>query len=227
MKIYNLLFIMMVCLACESKQAHEVKHYGTLRSIKHEGDVSGKVELDTLVKTHLYGLGALAGIKGEITLIDGQTYVSKVIDSTAVLGSTTNVEAALFVFSYVHEWDTVSVEGGDDLELLISANLEERNDFAPTPFMIIGRPDMVDYHIVNLDPKSENKADHKAGSFTDTIEKRQLTLVGFYANDAQGVYTHHDSNIHVHFVEESSSLTGHVDDVVLGEGEFKLLIPKP
>lgn len=227
MKIYNLLLIIMICFACKSPKTYEVKYYGELRSIMHQGDISGKVKIDTLNKTNLYGLGALANMNGEITLIDGKPYISKVIDSVAVIGSDKNVEAALLVFSHIDQWDTLTVEGGDDLELLISATLKERNTSVSTPFMILGRPDMVDYHILNHDPKSDNTADHKAGSFTGTIEKRLLTLIGFYADDAQGVYTHHDSKLHVHFVEASSSLTGHVDDVVLGNDDVKLLIPKP
>lgn len=225
MKIYNLFIIILLCIACESSDNYSVKHYGALRNIMHEGDISAMVEIDTMETSNLYALGALAELKGELTIIKGQTYVSKVVDSMAVIGSTENVKAALFVFSQIQSWDTLSVTGGDDLELLISSSLKEHGIMAPTPFMVIGKPTSVDYHIVNLDPKSKDSSNHKKGAFVDAIKNRQLTLLGFYADDAQGVYTHHDSKIHVHFVEESSSLTGHVDDVVLGNNEFKLLIP--
>lgn len=192
----------------------------------HEGDISAKVEIDTMETSNVYALGALAELKGELTIVNGKTYVSKVVDSMAVIGSSENVKAALFVFSQIHSWDTLSVTGGDDLASLVASSLKEYGIKAPAPFMVIGKPTAIDYHIVNLDPKSKDPSDHKKGAFVDTIKNRQLTLLGFYADDAQGVYTHHSSKTHVHFVEESSSLTGHVDDVMLGNNEFKLLIPK-
>ncbi len=227
MKIYSLLFIIMICFACESPKTITVENYGVLRKIKHEGDISGKVKIDTLDNVNLYGLGALAQMKGEITVVNGQIYVSKVVDSVAVIGSSENVNAALFVFSQIDKWDTLTIEGDDDLELLVSSTLKERGALTPTPFIVIGEPELVNYHIINLDPMSEDKSDHKAGSFTDTVENRAVTLLGFYADDAQGVYTHHDSKIHVHYVDGSSLLNGHVDEVKLGNNEFKLLIPKP
>lgn len=227
MKIYSLLIIIMVCFACESPKTHTVTHYGAMRDIMHKGDISTKVKIDTLDQVNLYGLGAVAQMQGEITVINGRTFVSKVDDSLAIQGSSENVKAALFVLSQIDQWDTLKVEGGDDLELLIASTLKERSTVIPTPFMVIGEPQMVSYHIINLDPNSKDKSDHKAGAFTDTIKNRALTLLGFYADDAQGIYTHHDSGMHVHFMEESSFLTGHVDDVVLGNNEFKLLIPKP
>lgn len=227
MKIYSLLLILTICLACESPKTITVEHYGTLRSIKHEGDISAKVKLDTVDHTNLYGIGALAKMKGEITVVNGQVYVSKVMDSTAVIGSSENVNASLFVFGHIDQWDTLTVTGGDDLELLIASTLKERKIDNPTPFMVIGKLEMLEYHIINLDSKSTDFSDHKAGAFTDTFKNRQVMILGFYANDAQGVYTHHDSKIHAHFVDPSSSLNGHVDDVILGNHNFKLLIPKP
>ena len=217
----------MICFACESPKALKVEHYGVLRKVMHENDISGKVKIDSLDNVNLYGLGALAQMKGEITVVNGQIYVSKVVDSMAVLGSSENVNAALFVFSQVDKWDTLTIKGDADLELLIGNTLTERGSSTPTPFMVIGKPELVNYHIINLDPMSEDKSDHKAGAFTDSIENGALTLLGFYANDAQGVYTHHDSKIHVHFVDGGSLLNGHVDEVKLGNNEFKLLIPKP
>ena len=51
----------------------EVLHAGALRSIMHQGDVSVQMDLaDLKDRAHLYALGAVEDLKGEILILDGQ-----------------------------------------------------------------------------------------------------------------------------------------------------------
>ena len=46
-----------------------------------KGDLKGKIATDSLNYKETYGLGPIEFLKGEIVVFDGQTFVSKVIDS--------------------------------------------------------------------------------------------------------------------------------------------------
>ena len=46
-----------------------------------KGDLKGKIATDSLNNKETYGLGPIEFLKGEIVVFEGQTFVSKVIDS--------------------------------------------------------------------------------------------------------------------------------------------------
>ena len=43
-----------------------------------------------------------------------------------------------------------------------------------------------------------------------------IDILGFYSEAHKGVFTHHDSNLHMHFKTETVNLAGHVDYIFLG-----------
>ena len=54
-----------------------------MRDVMWKGDLKGKIATDSLNNKETYGLGPIEFLKGEIVVFDGQTFVSKVIDSVS------------------------------------------------------------------------------------------------------------------------------------------------
>ena len=40
-------------------------------------------------------------------------------------------------------------------------------------------------------------ADHKEGSFKSSMNNQEVVIVGFYSDRHQGIFIHHDSNVHI------------------------------
>ena len=55
---------------------------GAIHTMMMEGDISATMALDSLaLKPHLYALGAVEKLKGEIQILNGRPYVSYALDS--------------------------------------------------------------------------------------------------------------------------------------------------
>ena len=72
-----------------------------MRDVMWKGDLVGKVSTDSLNHPNAYGLGPIENLKGEVLLFEGQTFISKVIDSVAHQVSQVNSIKAPF-FELVH-----------------------------------------------------------------------------------------------------------------------------
>src|SRR5687767_4532707 len=55
-----------------------VSSFGKLRTMVHEGDVTAKVKLgEVLSRPHAFAVGALAGLAGEVTVLDGVAWLAR------------------------------------------------------------------------------------------------------------------------------------------------------
>ena len=219
---------MIVFMSCGTSTPHfpRVQSIGILREIMHGGKFEARVNLDTLIKPHLFGLGASDSLHGEILVWNGVPYESEVIDSTLTLGSKDHILATLFVYTEVQSWDTISLSVTEFSESLIQGSASRNGLIPPFPFVILGTPKSVGYHVINFDD-TDDPRNHKSGAYQGLIEKQAVKILGFYATDAKGIYTHHDSNIHMHVLADDLQVMGHVDQLSGFLDSFKLLIPKP
>ena len=53
-----------------------------------------------------------------------------------------------------------------------------------------------------------------------------VTILGFYSQNHQGLFTHHDAFTHMHVRNADGTAMGHVDYLESGNGSFTLLLPK-
>ncbi len=58
---------------------------------------------------HLYGAGALEGLTGEVTVVDGRSIARVGADSSVDVSETFQAKAALFVWAQVSAWNRVAV----------------------------------------------------------------------------------------------------------------------
>ena len=59
--------------------------------------------------------------------------------------------------------------------------------------------------------------DHMNKSWNKTDENVDAKILGFYSTKHPANFIHHSTNSHMHYYNEVSGLSGHVDELILGE----------
>ena len=54
------------------------------------------------------------------------------------------------------------------------------------------------------------------------VKNQEAEIIGFFSTNHEGVFTHHDSNIHLHLITKDLSMMGHLDEIE----SLKLYVPK-
>jgi len=81
-------------------------------------------------------------------------------------------------------------------------------------------------HIQNL-PKGSTVSSPKEahqGQVNYSLENESVEIVGFFSTEHQGVFTHHDSFLHMHLISQDESKMGHIDSLEIDE--MSLFLPK-
>ena len=96
-----------------SLSAQKVRMTGAMHRVMAQGDLSATVQLDSLLdQSHLFALGPVAGLQGEIMAFDGRVYVSRMQGEALQLGLEPQVQAPFLVYSHVAAWEAHRLEGG-------------------------------------------------------------------------------------------------------------------
>lgn len=205
---------------------------GEMRNVMHKGELFGTIHLDTISnKKHLYGLGPIEYLSGEILIIDGKSYVTRVLsDSTMSIQETYDVKAPFFVYSNVELWEENvlpdSIETIQQLEQYLDATTKDMK--RPFAFKLVGEVDTAKIHIVNLPKGTEVHSPEEAHQNQKTylIKNTSVEIIGFFSTEHAGVFIHHDSFVHMHLITEDRKQMGHVDMLNMQQGTFKLYLPK-
>lgn len=204
---------------------------GEMRNVMHKGELFGTIDLDTISnKSHLYGLGPVEFLQGEILIVNGKSYISKVFtDSTMNVEESFKVKAPFFVYSNVEKWVEKevpdSVQTIQQLELFLDAVTKDA--IRPFAFRLIATVDSADIHIVNLPLGTEVHSPEEAHQNQKTykVKNSEAEIIGFFSTEHAGVFIHHDSFIHMHLITKDKEQMGHVDKMDLKQGAFKLYLP--
>jgi len=210
--------------------------HGALREIMHKGRTERRVDLAPLIgQTGTYGLGALEGLGGEVTMWDGQLWLSTPDgQGGAVAGqhTATTAGATLLVTSVVTAWQERSVtEAVSFAELDAFIEREARaagvNVAEAFPFRIEGTPTRLDWHVIDGSKIPSDAHGHEAHMQTavrGSLTASPVQILGFHSPKHHGVFTHHDTNTHAHVIGRNPVTTGHVDHVDLAPGA-RLFLP--
>jgi len=220
--------------AQEKAAGFEVRWEGEMKRVHREGDASPRVALEKLAgRTGAFAIGPLAGLRGEITALDGVVFVSYMEGEKPVVANDWDRQAPFLVYGHVTEWKEVrlpaSVQTPKDLEAYLPEAAREVgvNPSAPFPFKMRVSSAQIDYHIMNnTEVGDQIKRPHKELMVHFQIRNRPATLIGVYSTEHAGVFTHHGETIHVHVVSEDGKDTGHVDGATFGPGAM-LFLPAP
>lgn len=140
------------------------------------------------------------------------------------LDSTYDHKAALFAYSEIDQWmpDT-NVTGLNISELENFLANKTKTISEPVAFLFKGKITTLSWHVINWTTGDtvHTYKKHKASGLHDTIKDEIVTIFGYYSKNLKGILTHHTSTMHLHFVNETKTIAGHVDDVILGKGILK------
>jgi acetolactate decarboxylase len=208
----------------------DVNIVGAMKNVMWKGELSGSINLDTISnKKGLYGLGPESYLTGELLINDGQSYVSKVTsDSTMTVEKTFAVSAPFLVYANVTKWSEIElgseIKTIKDIEKLVD---EKTIDLKrPFTFKLIGKVSKAIIHIQNLPKgtKVTSPTEAHQGQTNYELKNEEVTIIGFFSTEHKGVFTHHDSNIHLHLITNNESKMGHLDELEIEN--MKLYLPK-
>lgn len=208
-----------------------VRVAGAMKNVMWKGELDGVIQLDTLATPGQYGLGPLAGLRGEILLLDGAPYVSRVVtDSTMSVTLDSTAQAPFFVYGTATEWTSHALPDTVLSIASLEAWLDGLSANAPRPFVfkLVGVIDSADIHIQNLPlgtAVSSPKEAHQ-GQTSYHLTDREVEIVGFFSTAHHGVFTHHDSNVHLHLITRDRQQMGHLDAVTLRPSAMQLYLPE-
>ncbi|TPW17183.1 MAG: hypothetical protein FD129_475 [bacterium] len=208
----------------------QVQVHGTFRAMFHEGKVGSVVSLDSLTPNPtLYGVGALADLAGEVTIVGGTAYLAYPVSPDSARTDTTAVSAAgatLLVTADVPAWRAVRIDTSIVFEamndrimaLAAAAGMDVDTRF---PFRLTGEFEDLEWHVVDgrlLKAGGTSHEDHLAASTRKSMARATGSLIGFYSNHDERVFTHMGSYTHVHCALDRPLASGHVDHVTIPAG---------
>ena len=235
-KIMTALIMVLVIGSCQTNEKEaattEVAFTGALRTIM-SGNIQSTISLDSLSKRkHLYALGAVENLKGEVQIFNSEPSNSFVVNGNLQIKDTYKVNAVLLVYAEVQEWQEFKLENivtKDDLENIIfeTAKTSGINMDEPFPFLLNGQVASLDWHVINWKEGDtlHSHEKHKASGLNGTLKQTNVQVIGFYSTKHKAVFTHHTTNMHMHVKTEDNTIAGHIDDVVVGE-QIMLKLPK-
>jgi len=228
------LFILLLAISItscktENKKSNKfkVEYNGALKNMMHKGDVSAKVDLKKFENVeHLYALGAIENLKGEIQIFDSKVFNTMVIDSTLNFDNSLNKKATLLVYASINKWKSINVPDSivtyEELESYIEQAAKDNkiNTNEPFPFLIEGTPKSFDWHVINWKDGDmvHSHEKHVNSGLNGTIENKKVELLGFYSDAHHAIFTHHTTNMHIHVKTVDNKIAGHVDGLTLGKG---------
>ncbi|MBT3299861.1 MAG: hypothetical protein HN657_00585 [Candidatus Marinimicrobia bacterium] len=221
-------------IGCESKpKVIHVEIHGALKEIMHDGAREGVVALSDITnQEHIYGLGALEGLDGEILIWDSKAILTRAQKEGKAHVSTEahGEKALLLVSTQVKEWIDISFNSKDLKESLNDyiydqAKKNKLNPEEPFPFIIDGEIDKIKWHIISDPGLDGTHDDHMNKSWNQTDSNINGQVLGFYSVKHHAIFTHHTTNSHMHYYDEKSGLSGHVDELELGKNII-LRLPK-
>jgi hypothetical protein len=196
------------------------------------GDLTPQADLRHLGPgTDLQALGPLAGLRGEVTVIDGIPHIATVSDGTVRVERSFAHQACFLVQGRVPRWtwtpvperlaawrDLASVLG----DAVRAAGIDPE---APVPFRITGHAVTATFHVLDKrDGQPHDAARHEAAKVRFPLADEPVDIVGFSSVRHQGIFVPVDSTVHAHLVARDGRASGHVDAIHLAPG-WRLGLP--
>jgi len=235
--LFSAAYILLCFVACndsDNEAPYTVEYYGALKNIMHKGDLSSKVQLSVLDSfEHIYALGAMENLKGEIQVLDGKPFNSIVSGDSLVFDYTLDKNATLLVYAEVKDWHSINipnyVKTKSDFEKYIITEAEKKdiNTSKPFPFLVEGAFDLINWHVINWKDgdKDHSHEKHIKSGLHGELNDMEARFLGFYSDAHHSIFTHHTTNMHIHMKTKNDRIAGHVDDFQLGQ-DMVLKLPE-
>lgn len=227
----------LVVLSCNSTNKESSKSnyndlhiFGAMKNVMWKGELGSSISLDSISdKQGLYGIGPESYLTGELLINNGKSYVSRVTsDSTMFVEQKFDASAPFFVYANVNKWEEIelpqSIRTIKDVEKYIDEKtIKNKRPFA---FKLIGSISKAVIHIQNLPEGTKVSSPDEAhqGQTNYVLKNEDVEVIGFFSTEHKGVFTHHDSYIHLHLITKDEQKMGHLDELEINA--MKLYLPK-
>lgn len=204
---------------------------GAMKNVMKKGELFGTIHLDTLSpKKHLYGMGPLAFLKGEILIFDGITYSSKVVSKSKMsIAEDDDIQAPFFAYATIEQWQEVALPDSVRTIETLAGFLDQYTAGTDAPFMfrLEGTISNAIIHIVNLPDGATVASPEQAheGKTNYALKKTEVDILGFFSRNHQSIFTHHDTFLHLHLISKDRKKMGHLDELNFKQGTMKLYLP--
>ncbi len=215
-----------------SEKASNVEAVGAMKNVMWKGELAGTIDIDTIRnKRGLYGLGPVEYLTGELLIMDGKSYVSTVLtDSTMKVEETFEAKAPFFVYANATMWKEEMLPESITNISQLEAYIDQKTTDSKRPFVfkLEGQVETAIFHVQNL-PKGATVSSPEEAHKEQTdykIENHEVDIVGFFSTEHKGIFTHHDSYMHMHLITSDKAQMGHLDSLTFKKGKMKLYLPK-
>ena len=233
-----LLVLLSAPLAAQKIQSEGFAHFGNFKRMMHTGDTAGQIELAQLDQSAgTWGVGALAGLKGEVIQVDGRILVSFGTDTEGRVQPPSKTDAAvLWASGKVAQWRQIQVPADmsqAEFEKFVSeqAAINKVDLKQPFVFRVTGGYTHLIWHVL-----TGEKSGHKAGghgghghasghankrSDMKVFRNPSITgqLVAVYSGERlEGAVSHPGERFHVHYIDDAQTVSGHVDQYNVQKG---------
>jgi acetolactate decarboxylase len=215
-----------------SGAGYELSFVGSQRQTIMTGDRAAHLDLRTLeALTASLRRRSDPRLTSEVTIADSRPSLARVgADRLVHVTESYEAGAPFFVWAEVSTWQTQElpdeIQTYAGLEKFVGEAGGKAGLAGAFPFMIAGRPKLIDFHIVNAAPETVTGVEaHKKIQVPFELHGQDVTLVGFWSNQHQGIFTPMGTNMHVHFQTPDNTASGHVQGLDLAAG-MRLSLPK-
>ena len=235
--ILAIVIFCMVLFSCRTgtrkDRGSEVHFYGNIDSIM-AGEYPVVFNLDSLVdKQNIYALGTMENLAGEIQIFNSQPYHSTAENDSLIVGSAETQNASLLVYAQVSDWKEISMPLSVVNQEALVGFLEydevmsEISSDAPLVFTIEGKAEEIEWHVLTGKANDSTHGDqrHNISSVSGVLHDVDVEILGFYSREHEGVFTHHNLPLHLHFKTADGRIAGHLDNLELGQN-MTMRIPK-
>lgn len=233
-----LLSLLLTSAVAWAAEPFAIQAWGNFRHMSHSGETGGVVKVSALGNAKgSYGVGAVAGMRGELMLWDGKMLVSRGHSTKGETSpATAKDEAVLFIRARVDAWQEVPVasdmtQAQFEAFVIATAKNAGLNPDQAFPFVVRGDAMNVVWHVVTGTPHGghHGSGTHRQGHAQSRVFREASangTLLGFYTAAAlEGIASHPGERFHVHYANPDFTASGHVDEYRVAKGAI-LMLPK-
>lgn len=209
------------------------KAYGVFRTMIQQQSYLPVVALkDAVADRATDAVGAVSGLRGEISMIEGRLIVSYGSDCGTTCPSASTETATLLATATARNWRPVPIDKDLDAKatetfIREQAKANGLDENKPFPFRINGAITNFTMHVnAAPNPRFKGHGSFDEMAITGLAKGPRIagSVVGFYAPPAlQGVITHMGDFFHSHYVDEQRSMTAHLDTWGIAAGSTLML----
>jgi acetolactate decarboxylase len=208
------------------------KAYGVFRTMITERNYRPVIRLKEAFAAATDAVGAVSGLRGEISMIEGRPIVTYGADCAKACPSAVTETATLLATASVQNWRAVPIDKDLDAKAAETFVREQAkanglDESKPFPFRVRGAITNFVMHVnAAPNPRFSGHGSFDEMAITGLAKGPRLAgyVVGFYAPPAlQGVITHMGDFFHSHYVDEQRKTTAHLDTFGIAAGSTLFL----